>query len=85
MQITIHNIDKQQGFKVQYRELHSVSCNKTIMEKDLGKQSLFCTPETINNTILKIKYTSIIKGNILMWAEWQSRWEANIDRNYITS
>ena len=52
MQISVHKIDKQQGFMVQYPELHSVTCNKPIMEKDLGKQSLFCTPETINNTIL---------------------------------
>lgn len=50
--MNIRKIDKQQGFMVQYRELHSVSCNKPIMEKDLWKQSLFCTPETINNTIL---------------------------------
>lgn len=35
MQITIYGMDKKQDTTVQHRELQSVFCDKTIMEKTI--------------------------------------------------
>ena len=50
---TIYTINKQQRSTVQHRELYSMSCNESIMEKNLKKniylsisESLCSSPET---------------------------------------
>ena len=37
IQTTIYKIDKQQGPTAQCKELYSISCNKTIMGKNMKK------------------------------------------------
>ena len=57
IQTTVYKADRQQGSTIQFRELYSVSQNKTIIEKNIHTyiyiyiiESFYCTLET--NTTL---------------------------------
>ena len=67
MQTITFRMDEQDP-SVRHRELYSISCEKTIMEKNIKKNIFVCITESLCYTVeigptLQINYTSIKKLN----------------------
>ena len=67
MQTITFRMDEQDP-RIQHRELHSISCEKTIMEWNIKKNISMCVTESLCCTLeigttLQINYASIKKLN----------------------
>ena len=50
MQTGIYRMDKQQGPTIEHRELYSITYDKTIMEKNMKRNTYTCITESIGYT-----------------------------------
>ena len=63
--IILYRMDKQQGPTVQHRELYSISCDKTIMEKTMKKNIYIYIYIYLNHFAGYLTLTQHCKSTIL--------------------